>query len=290
MNDDELFAEYLSAETEQERAAAAQGLHERGLDLADLDVIADALASEGQWSEPGDDLEDRIMAGVFGDLAANGSSPVASSTIVRPVASPTAFPASPQPAHSTSSVPSSSVPSSSVPSSSVPSSSVPSSSVPRAPADELSQRRAKRAARGEVAVKMRRTPWIMGVAAALVAGVVFGRAQLTKVVFDSHGSLAATTLAPGASATFKTKAEAAGVRVALDARNLPDPGPNSVYEAWVSDGTIRIPIGTFSKGGRVVLWSGVPLARFPAISVTLEPIDGDPSSSGQVVLRGRSNA
>ena len=280
MNDDELFAEYLSAETEQERAAAAQGLHERGLDLADLDVIADALASEEQWSEPGDDLEDRIMAGVFGDLAANGSSPVASPTIVRPVASPTAFPASPQPAHS----------SSTVPTSTVPTSTVPSSTVPRAPADELSQRRAKRAARGEVVAKMRRTPWIMGVAAALVAGVVFGRAQLTKVVFDSHGSLAATTLAPGASATFKTKAEAAGVRVALDARNLPDPGPNSFYEAWVSDGTIRIPIGTFSKGGRVVLWSGVPLARFPAISVTLEPVDGDPASSGQVVLRGRASA
>ena len=275
MNDDELFAEYLSAETEQERAAAAQGLHERGLDLADLDAIADALASEEQWIEPGADLEDRIMAGVFADLAANGSSPVASPTMVRPVASPTAFPVSPQPAHS---------------SSTVLSSTVPKSTVPGAPADELSQRRAKRAARGEIAVKMRRTPWVIGVAAALVASVVFTRAQLTKVVFDSQGSLAATTLAPGASATFKTKAETAGVRVALDARNLPDPGPNSFYEAWVSDGTIRIPIGTFSKGGRVVLWSGVPLARFPAISVTLEPIDGDPSSSGQVVLRGRSNA
>jgi hypothetical protein len=36
--------------------------------------------------------------------------------------------------------------------------------------------------------------------------------------------------------------------------------------------------------GTVELWSAVSLAGYPAITVTREPEDGNPASSGQVVL------
>ena len=48
-----------------------------------------------------------------------------------------------------------------------------------------------------------------------------------------------------------------------------------------------VTIGTFHlRGGpgAVELWSAVSLADYPTITVTREPEDGDPASSGQVVL------
>jgi hypothetical protein len=39
--------------------------------------------------------------------------------------------------------------------------------------------------------------------------------------------------------------------------------------------------------GTVELWSAVSLTDYPAITVTREPEDGNPASSGQVVLTNR---
>jgi hypothetical protein len=39
-------------------------------------------------------------------------------------------------------------------------------------------------------------------------------------------------------------------------------------------------------GDEVTLWAGVDIEDFPVMTVTLEPNDGDPASSGDVVLRG----
>jgi Anti-sigma-K factor rskA len=130
---------------------------------------------------------------------------------------------------------------------------------------------------------------VAAVAAALAIGVVIGRVRSSDRSFDSQAALAATPLAPRAAATVKARTEDAGVRIELSSTGLPDPPAGSIYEAWVTNGIIRIPIGTFSKGGKVVLWSGVPLDRYPDITVTLEPEDGNPASSGQVVLRGRAS-
>jgi hypothetical protein len=51
-----------------------------------------------------------------------------------------------------------------------------------------------------------------------------------------------------------------------------------------------VSIGTFHLRGDpepIVLWSGVDPASYPAIWVTLEDEDGDPSASESVVMRGR---
>ena len=150
------------------------------------------------------------------------------------------------------------------------------------PVVDLAERRARREAR----TFRRFAPKVVGVAAAVAIGMLLGRVRQSERRFDTQVALAATPLAPEASATVRARTEAAGVRIELSAHDLPDPPPGSIYEAWVSDGTTRVPIGTFSKGGDVVLWSGVALARYSTMTVTLEPLDGDASSSGKVVLRG----
>lgn len=252
MTDDDVLAEYIGAATEEERDAAARELADRGIDAADFDVLVGALRDEAQWVEPGADLEDRIMADVFAEAdALRTASPVVdragpSSVVDRAGGSPVVDLAGPS------------------------------------PVVDLAERRARREAR----TFRRFAPKVVGVAAAVAIGMLLGRVRQSERRFDTQVALAATPLAPEASATVKARTEAAGVRIELSAHDLPDPPPGSIYEAWVSDGTTRVPIGTFSKGGDVVLWSGVALARYSTMTVTLEPLDGDASSSGKVVLRG----
>lgn len=93
-------------------------------------------------------------------------------------------------------------------------------------------------------------------------------------------------LAPGATGAVEVFEDDAGFRIVLRAPDLPDPPAGSFYQAWIKRGDGLVAIGTFSRGGEVVLWSGIPLADGDLVTVTLEPDDGDPSSSGQRVLAG----
>jgi hypothetical protein len=53
-----------------------------------------------------------------------------------------------------------------------------------------------------------------------------------------------------------------------------------------ASGTL-VPIGTFSSSDdRVTLWSGVSPAKFPTLTITIEPVDNNQASSGQRVLMG----
>src|SRR5438034_38664 len=63
--------------------------------------------------------------------------------------------------------------------------------------------------------------------------------------------------------------------------------PGYYYQAGMTGPRGLVTIGTFHlRGGpgTVELWSAVNLADYPTITVTREPEDGDPASSGQVVL------
>lgn len=93
-------------------------------------------------------------------------------------------------------------------------------------------------------------------------------------------------LAPGVTADVTAFADPAGVRIVLRAPDLADPPAGSYYQAWVKRGDGLLAIGTFSRGGEVVLWSGVALRTGDLVTVTLEPDDGDPASSGVRVLAG----
>ncbi|HET9968988.1 MAG TPA: anti-sigma factor, partial [Streptosporangiaceae bacterium] len=121
-------------------------------------------------------------------------------------------------------------------------------------------------------------------AAAVVIGIVVTRGPVTTDV-----ALAGTRLAPAASAVAKLHATPSGLAIELDVSGLPPPPPGTYYQAWMKGPRGLVAIGTFHlRGpGTVELWSAVSLAGYPTITVTREPEDGDPASSGQVVLTSR---
>jgi hypothetical protein len=119
-------------------------------------------------------------------------------------------------------------------------------------------------------------------AAAIVIGLVVTRGPATSDV-----ALAGTRLAPGASATAKLHATPSGLAIELDVSGLPPSPRGYYYQAWMKGPRGLVTVGTFHlRGGpgTVELWSAVSLADYPTITVTREPEDGNPASSGQVVL------
>ena len=122
-------------------------------------------------------------------------------------------------------------------------------------------------------------------AAAVVIGIVVSRGPVTTDV-----ALTGTRLAPAASAVAKLHATPSGLAIELDVAGLPPSPPGFYYQAWMKGPRGLVAIGTFHMHGgpgTVELWSAVTLAGYPAITVTREREDGNPASSGQVVLTSR---
>jgi hypothetical protein len=122
----------------------------------------------------------------------------------------------------------------------------------------------------------------------IVGAVVAGTPSLSSRSDRREVALVGTDLAPGATAEAIVHATASGYAVTLDIDGLPPAPPRSYYEAWVKGPRGAVAIGTFhlrSEGDwPIELWTGVDPADYPEITVTLEPEDGDPASSGRTVL------
>lgn len=137
--------------------------------------------------------------------------------------------------------------------------------------------------------------WLVGAAAVAVvatAAVVIARSgddDVQTAGDTSEASLAGTDLAPDATADAFFTPTPAGLKILLDAEGLAGGPPGKMYEAWISDGEIRVSAGTFHlRDGHdpIELWAGTDDPRFHLMTVTIEPIDGVAESSGQVVLKG----
>lgn len=133
-------------------------------------------------------------------------------------------------------------------------------------------------------------------AAALVGGaalvlVVLGGLGVFTPPDEQMVAISGTDLQPEASGEAAIRQAEAGWWIRLDIRDLPAAEPGTYYEGWVwNDDGEGVSIGTFHMRGdseSVVLWSGVDPADYPAIWVTLEDEDGDPSASDRIVLWGR---
>ena len=134
------------------------------------------------------------------------------------------------------------------------------------------------------------TTRVLGAVAAITV-VVAGVAVLTRQGDSDAVSfeLAGTEAQPDASADVEVSATPAGLKILLDADRLPGAPDGFMYEAWVGDGTIGVSAGTFhlrGGDGPIELWAGVTDPSFEQLWVTLEPIDDDPTSSGDVRLWG----
>lgn len=133
--------------------------------------------------------------------------------------------------------------------------------------------------------------WLPAVAAALVIAVL-GLALLRTVSDSSDGlALAATNAAPQAGGELRGERVGDNLRIELEAWGLPEPARGEYYEMWYArkDGG-RISCGTFSArpDGRTTVGMSAPVGAvaYPEVEITLEPDDGDPTSSGKVILKG----
>lgn len=135
------------------------------------------------------------------------------------------------------------------------------------------------------------TRWRFAAAAAclaIVAGIVV-TVRGDERSPDTEIALAGTEAAPTASAQVELSATPAGLKILLDVEGLAPAPEGHFYEAWISNDTIRVSAGTFHlRGGDkpIELWAGVVDPDFTRLAVTLEPLDGNTDSSGDVQLVG----
>ncbi len=133
--------------------------------------------------------------------------------------------------------------------------------------------------------------WLPAAAALLVVALLsFG--VLRTVTGSSDGlALTATSAAPQAGGELQGEQIGDNLKVELDAWGLPEPEDGEYYEMWYAKANGgRISCGTFTTqpdGSATVSMSApVSAVSYPEIEITREPDDGDPGSSGKVVLKG----
>jgi hypothetical protein len=125
-------------------------------------------------------------------------------------------------------------------------------------------------------------------AVVLAVGVVIGlNAVHENKSLQYSASLRGTELAPRASGEVTLTKTASGWKIQLHASGLPRRGNGEYYEAWLkNDEGVLVPVGTFNQPDEVILWAGVPPTTHPTFTVTRQLANGDPASTGQVVLIG----
>ena len=130
------------------------------------------------------------------------------------------------------------------------------------------------------------------VAAALLVVALLSFGVLRAVTGPSDGlALTATSAAPQAGGELQGEQIGDNLKVELDAWGLPEPEDGEYYEMWYAKANGgRISCGTFTTqpdGSATVSMSApVSAVSYPEIEITREPDDGDPGSSGKVVLKG----
>lgn len=134
--------------------------------------------------------------------------------------------------------------------------------------------------------------WLPAAAAVLLVAAVLGFGLLRTVSGPSDGlALSATSAAPQAAGELRGEQVGDNLEVELEAWGLPEPRAGEYYEMWYAkaDGG-RISCGTFQaqRDGHTTVKMSAPASAvaYPEVEVTLEPDDGDPGSSGKVMLEG----
>jgi len=136
------------------------------------------------------------------------------------------------------------------------------------------------------------TRWILAAAAAVL--VVVGVVGLAVTRGDDAGTpLASSTLdaldlAPaGASGSAELVEVDGRMRLLVDVEGLDE--ADGFHEVWVIDEAVAqlISLGPLRDDGTYELPAGIDPEAFPIVDVSIEPLDGDPTHSGQSVLRGQ---
>jgi len=137
----------------------------------------------------------------------------------------------------------------------------------------------------------KRRPWlVVGVGVAAVALLVVGIVTAYEPAVETVVAINGTDLAPSAAGLATLRPTPSGWYIRLDVSGLPAAPDGSYYEGWVWSEDEGVSIGTFHlRDGSepVVLWSGVDVAEYPAIWVTLQDEGAGPEASDRIMMKGR---
>lgn len=144
--------------------------------------------------------------------------------------------------------------------------------------------------------KSSRSGWLLAAAAA-VAVLAVGGAALSGV-FSSDGTpgetVASTTIVNDElpvtfdqNGTVVLRNDNGDLVLDVDVPSLPDSG-EAFYEVWMIDTNVEgmISLGVLTADGVIDVPDSVDPAAFPVVDISVEPLDGDPTHSGQSILRG----
>ncbi len=124
-------------------------------------------------------------------------------------------------------------------------------------------------------------------AAAIVVAIVLAVGSSSPAPLRFAMVVSGTTLAPGAHGSGTLTKMSSGWEIQLSATGLPHLSGSHYYQAWLKNAAgILVPVGTFNDAQHVILWSGAPVTQFRSFSVTVQPANGNPVSSGRLVLVG----
>lgn len=165
------------------------------------------------------------------------------------------------------------------------------------PADLAARRTAKDNVTGqphEAARGNRRTPWLVGIAAGLV-GLVAGAGIVTGIVRSSAPTGA--VVAQAALQDLATEADAGTARVERlgDGREVLvldtdfEDVLDGYLEVWLIDPNVEgmVSLGHLTQADEeFVIPDGYDVAAFPIVDISVEPLDGVPTHSGDSVTRG----
>ncbi|MFN3707080.1 anti-sigma factor [Microcella sp.] len=157
---------------------------------------------------------------------------------------------------------------------------------PAAPVASLAAARERRGLRRIVAPLT-----AVAAAAALIAGVAFGWQALAPRDTGTILAVAALDALPdwqGASGSAEIVERGDGARVVRIALDAP-PVSGAVQEVWLLtpevDGLISLGLLGDARG-EFVIPAEVDLDRYSVVDISAEPLDGDPSHSGDSIVRG----
>ncbi|AZS37128.1 hypothetical protein CVS47_01758 [Microbacterium lemovicicum] len=137
-----------------------------------------------------------------------------------------------------------------------------------------------------------RAPWMLAAAVVLVLGVGGGTWAVVRQLAPTpvaQAALDAFPDHPGASGTAVVDRDSDGADTVTVTLNVPD-DPSGYREVWLitADATALVSLGVLDGDeGTFPIPSGVDLDRYVLVDISDEPVDGDPTHSGDSIVRGQ---
>ena len=134
-----------------------------------------------------------------------------------------------------------------------------------------------------------RRSWFLPAAAVVLIVALIGAGVLALAADDAPDVIAKATLEPigstgSGSAELVDREGALQLRLETSDVNAAD----GFLEVWLIDSSVErlVSLGPLRPDGRYDLPAGLDPGSFPIVDISAEPIDGDPTHSGDSRLRG----